>query len=277
MRKLTVVVCADVVGFSSMMGADEDTTVKSLKECRDIIDSKISAANGRIFNTAGDSVLSEFTSVLAAVEFAIDCQLSLYFRLLRQPEVSPMRFRMGINLGDVIVQGTDLVGDCVNIAARLESQAEYGGVNISNSVYLDVHRHLKVVKFIDCGEQQFKNIEHLIRVYSIDIPGAIKNTKIATTETVAVDVNQTLAQASAYRTAGAVKKAVAIYLALAMDGNHVALDILMNMANNNRIPNNQLLQTYAVFVKHLPETTQDNQKQIMRAFIERYSYQSTNL
>lgn len=174
-RKLTTIFCADVVGFSKMMGADEEGTLQILQECRAIIDPMIVSAGGRIFGSAGDSVLAEFSSAVVAVKFAIQCQAALHTRNLENPKSVPMTFRMGINIGDVVVQGSNLFGDGVNVAARLESMADYGGISIAGNVHYEVHRKLKDVVFVDRGEQHFKNIEDAVQIYAIEVPGSTLN------------------------------------------------------------------------------------------------------
>jgi len=174
-RKLTTIFCTDVVGYSRMMSADEEGTLRILYECREIIDRMIEEYRGRIFNSAGDSVLAEFASPVNAVKFSIACQAALYERNKKNSNSTPMRFRVGLNLGDVVVQGTNLMGDAVNLAARIESQADYGGISMSDIVYKSVFGKIDQAKFIDCGLQSFKNIPDPVKIWSIDIPGAEPN------------------------------------------------------------------------------------------------------
>ena len=181
-RKLTTIFCTDVVGYSSMMRANEEGTLKTLSECRSIIDPMIERYRGRIFNSAGDSVLAEFASPVNAVRFAIDCQEQLHNRNKKHFREPPMRFRMGINLGDVVVQDTNLMGDVVNLAARIESQADYGGISISDYVYQAIAGKIVDVKFEDRGLQSFKNMPDQVKIWAINIVGAEKNPNVQVVE-----------------------------------------------------------------------------------------------
>ena len=165
-RKLTTILAADVVGYSSLMAEDEDGTHKALKRCRDLFFRYIAQHEGRVFNMAGDSVLAEFGSAVEAVRCAITIQESL-LALNEDPGLKPkMVFRIGINVGDVLVDGDDLFGDGVNIAARMESIAEPGGICISGSVYELVHNKLSFA-FVDLGRQQVKNIAAPVAAFSL--------------------------------------------------------------------------------------------------------------
>jgi len=173
-RKLTTIFCADVVGYSKMMSTNEEETLRTLSECRTIIDGMIEEYCGRIFGSAGDSVLAEFPSTVMCVRFAAVCQHALHKRNLNSTKPK-MRFRFGIHLGDVVIQGNNLMGDVVNVAARIESMADYGGVSISETVYNEVKSKVQELTFLDRGPQNFKNIPEAIRIYSIDVTGAEKN------------------------------------------------------------------------------------------------------
>lgn len=165
-RKLTTILAADVVGFSKMMGEDETATLAALKACRGIIDSVIAEHHGRVFNTAGDSVLAEFSSPVEAVYCASDFQKLIEERNALPNVYTPMCFRVGINLGDVMIESGNLFGDGVNVAARLESIGEPGGVCVSSKVYEEVKRKLEL-KFADGGIQQLKNIADPVAVYHV--------------------------------------------------------------------------------------------------------------
>ena len=135
-----------------------------------VIDSLIANHTGRIFGSAGDSVIAEFASPVEAVRCATEIQLEIDKRNADLPEASHMRFRIGINLGDVVVDGNNLMGDGVNVAARLESLAEAGGICVSRAVRDQVRDRL-AVSFVDLGEQQVKNIVRPIRVFRVGWEG----------------------------------------------------------------------------------------------------------
>ena len=130
-RKLSVILACDFEGYTRLMRADEEATLKTLKAYREIIDGMIERHGGHVFNTAGDSVVAEFDSAMEAVRCAVAVQEELAPRNARLPDDRKMRLRIGINLGDVMVDGENLLGDGVNVAARLESLAEPGGICIS--------------------------------------------------------------------------------------------------------------------------------------------------
>ena len=162
-RRLTAILAADVVGYSRLMGSDEAGTLAQLKEIRQaVVDAKIAEHRGRIVKLTGDGVLAEFPSVVNAVSCATEIQTAMRARTSE----SAIQFRIGVNLGDVIAEGDDIYGDGVNVAARLESVAQPGGIAVSQSVCDHVGNRLSVT-FEDRGEQQLKNIEKPIRVYDV--------------------------------------------------------------------------------------------------------------
>ncbi len=169
-RKLTSILAADVVGYSRMMGVDENGTHKLLGKCRKIIDRNINRHGGRIFNTGGDSVMAEFASTVEAVRCAIEIQEELGAHNTDKSASEQMWFRIGLNVGDVIVEGDDLIGDGVNVAARMESIAPPGGICISGSVYELVRNKLSFA-FENMGERSVKNIIEPVSVYSL-LPAA---------------------------------------------------------------------------------------------------------
>jgi len=171
-RKLSAILAADAVGYSRMMGANEEATLKTLSAHRAVIDGIIEFHDGRIVGTAGDSVLAEFGSPVEAVRCAVEIQDALRTRNDSLPEERRLQFRVGVNLGDVMIKGNDLLGDGVNVAARLEGIAEPGGICISASVY-DLIRGKLDLGFHDIGEQSLKNIEHPIRVYRVARDGTV--------------------------------------------------------------------------------------------------------
>jgi len=165
-RKLTAILSADAVSYSRMMSENEDRTLRILADQRRIVDAIIQAHEGRIVNTAGDSVLAEFSSSVAAVRCAIEMQEALKTRNDALPAEQRMLFRIGVNLGDVMISGTDLLGDGVNVAARLQSIAEPGGICISSSVYDQISGKINL-GFADLGERNLKNITRPIHVYQL--------------------------------------------------------------------------------------------------------------
>ena len=165
-RKLTTILAADVVGFSKMMGRDEAGTLENLKDCRAIIDSGIAEHRGRVFGSAGDSVVAEFSSPVQAVLCANEFQKLLAERNDHDATEKKMQFRVGVNMGDVIVDGDNLYGEGVNVAARLESIAEPGGVCLSGKVYEEIKRKLDL-SFVAGGAQQLKNIIDPVPVFHL--------------------------------------------------------------------------------------------------------------
>ena len=149
------------------MGEDEEGTLKTLSACRSSIDGCVANHNGRVVSTAGDSVLAEFPSTIDAVRCALDMQDSIASCNEGLPESRRMEFRMGINLGDVLVEGSDIFGDGVNIAARLQASIRPGTIAVANAVYEQVRQKLPLV-FVDLGEQRFKNIAEPVRVYRLE-------------------------------------------------------------------------------------------------------------
>src|SRR6476660_6298213 len=165
-RKLVAVFAADVEGYSRLMGTDEVGTLKGLTERRAILDRFIGEHRGRIGNTAGDSVLTEFGSAVDAVQCAVEAQTALADA---NSSIAPDRrisFRMGVHIGDVMVRAGDLFGDGVNIAARLQTLANPGTVCISGATYDQVRKVLPMT-FVDLGIQQVKNIQEPIRAYQV--------------------------------------------------------------------------------------------------------------
>ncbi len=169
-RKLTTILAADVVGFSKMMGNDEGATLDALRSCRAIIDGSVKEHNGRVFGSAGDSVIADFSSPVQAVLCANEFQNFLADRNGQVDENYRMNFRVGINMGDVVIDGDNLFGDGVNVAARLEAMAGHGGICVSSKVYDEVRRKLDLL-FFDGGSQQLKNIDEPINVYHLGEAG----------------------------------------------------------------------------------------------------------
>src|SRR5436189_3914575 len=166
-RRLAAILAADVAGYSRLMGADEEGTLERLKALRrELLDPRIAEHQGRIVKTTGDGLLVEFGSVVDAVRCAVAVQQAMPERDTGVAADSRIELRIGINLGDVIVEGGDLYGDGVNIAARIEALADPGGVFVSRTVHDHVRDRLPF-GFEDLGEQQVKNIARPVRVYRV--------------------------------------------------------------------------------------------------------------
>jgi len=177
-RRLTAILAADVAGYSRLMGADEEGTHERLKaHLRELVDPKVKGHQGRIVKNTGDGMLVEFASVVDAVRCAAEVQRGMVDRDAELPEERRIKFRIGINLGDVIADGGDIFGDGVNVAARLEALAEPGGICVSRTVHGQIRDKLSF-QFEDLGEQGVKNIARPVRVYALgreavaDLPAA---------------------------------------------------------------------------------------------------------
>jgi len=168
-RRLTAILAADVAGYSRLMGEDEEGTLARLNaHRRELIDPMVAEHHGRIVKTTGDGLLIEFPSVVEAVSCALAVQRAMVERNAATPEEKRITFRIGVNLGDIIVEDGDIHGDGVNIAARLEGIAEPGGICISDDAFRQVRAKVEA-EFADIGEQSLKNIARPIRVYRIPI------------------------------------------------------------------------------------------------------------
>jgi adenylate cyclase len=171
-RKLTAILCADVHGYSRLMGEDEEATLVTLTAHRKIIDRLIEQHHGRFVNSAGDSVLAEFASVVQAVNCAVDIQTALKAENAKLPPERRMEFRIGVNLGDVMVEGDQIYGDGINVAARLESLADPGGICISGTVHEQVRDKL-ALGYEDNGEQTVKNITRPVHLWRVLLNGTM--------------------------------------------------------------------------------------------------------
>src|ERR1700752_2940150 len=163
-RRLAAIVAADVAGYSRLMGLDEVGTARTLREHRKVTDALVVKHGGRLVKTTGDGVLLEFPSVVDAVECAVAVQAVMTER--NQGVPGRMLFRIGINLGDILIEGDDILGDGVNVAARLEGIAEPGGICISSSAYEQVRGKVPV-EFTDLGEQMLKNTARPVRALAV--------------------------------------------------------------------------------------------------------------
>jgi adenylate cyclase len=205
-RRLAAILAADVAGYSRLMGADEEGTHQRLKaHLRQLVDPKIEEHRGHIVKNTGDGMLAEFASVVDAVRCAAEVQRGMIDREPQVPDERRIRFRVGVNLGDIIAEGGDIFGDGVNVAARLEALAEPGGICVSRTARDHIRDKLPY-PFEDRGEQSVKNIARSVRVYALR-PEAVAD----------LPASRTLTAAPRRRnTAGtAIGAAVAMLLAIA--------------------------------------------------------------
>jgi len=204
-RRLAAILAADIAGYSRLMGEDDVATVRDLKGHQSAVMPLVAQHGGRIIDTAGDGLLAEFPSVTDATACALGIQAVMAARNQPVPEHRRMRFRMGINLGDVIFDDSRIYGDGINVAARLEALAQPGGILVSQAVYEQVRHRLKV-GFDDLGEQELKNIAHRVHVYRVRAETAAGvPAPAAESRPVA---NPPAAEASTSGTAGASSRAV---------------------------------------------------------------------
>src|SRR5271168_4861561 len=166
-RKLAAIMAVDVVGYSRLMGEDEAGTARAVREHREAARPLVAGFGGRIVKTMGDGLLLEFPSVVASVECAVAIQKLMVERNTDVPEAKRIVYRIGVNLGDVLIEGDDILGDGVNIAARLEAICEPGGVLISGTAYDHVRGKIDA-DFVDVGEKHLKNIARPVRVYALN-------------------------------------------------------------------------------------------------------------
>src|SRR5580692_11465828 len=170
-RRLAAILAADVVGYSRLMGRDEEGTLARLKDCRRaLVDPKIAEHRGRIVKTTGDGMLVEFASAVDAVRCAVEVQRETAKQNASVPQELRIEFRIGIHVGDIIIDDNDIFGDGVNIAARLEGIAETGGVCISDDAYRQIRGKIDIA-FEDIGEQTLKNIAEPMRAWRIRLAG----------------------------------------------------------------------------------------------------------
>jgi adenylate cyclase len=171
-RKLAAILAADVAGYSRLMGADEEDTLAALKtHRRELIDPKIAEHRGRVVKTTGDGSLVEFASAVDAVRCAMEIQCAMAERNADTPGDRRIEFRIGINVGDIILDERDIYGDGVNIAARVETLAKPGAICLSDNAYQQIKGKF-ALDVTDMGDQQLKNIAQLVRVYGVRLSGA---------------------------------------------------------------------------------------------------------
>src|SRR6266516_3448573 len=171
-RRLYAILAADVAGYSRLTGLDEEGTHAHLQgHLRSLVDPKIAEHRGRVVKNTGDGLLAEFSSVVDAVRCALDVQRGMAERNTDVPQEKRIEFRIGINVGDVMLDRGDIFGDGVNVAARLEGLSEPGGICLSEDAHRQVQGKMSA-EFIDIGEQQLKNIGRPVRVYRVHLGGA---------------------------------------------------------------------------------------------------------
>jgi hypothetical protein len=266
--KLATIICSDVIGYSTQMQRDEAGTLAKLDACRAVIDPLINAYKGRLFNTGGDSVLIEFASAVDAVRFGTEMQHRI------QKLNNGLRWRVGMHVGEVWIYGTNLMGDAVNLAARTESLADYGGVTMTDAVYKLVNSKIKDLKFISRGIQEFKNVEPM-EIWSVDIPGCEPNphlnkaTKKLTTTTkshseligaVVNDQaarNRTLNDAITFKHDGRYDATTRVLMWRTYKGDQKALDELVNLLQKDVVPQQLKPYVYAVFREIHQKVTSD--------------------
>jgi len=169
-RRLTAILSADVAGYSRLMADDETATIRDLHQCRDLIAPRVQQWRGRVVDEAGDSLLAEFPAALDAVSCAVEVQRALNARNADLPSKREMEFRIGIHLGDVVVEGDAIYGDGINIASRLEKLGDAGGICVSDIIYQQVRSKLDL-SWEDLGDQQVKNIPQSLRAYRARLKG----------------------------------------------------------------------------------------------------------
>src|SRR5215475_8614845 len=179
-RRLAAILAADIAGYGRLTGADEEGTLAQLKAHRkELVDLKITEHRGRIVKTTGDGMLVEFVSVVDALRFAVDVQRAMIERTAQLPAERRIQFRIGLNVGDIIIDGDDIYGDGVNVAARLEALADPGGIMVSRVVHDQVQDKLSF-GFDDMGEQTVKNIARPVGIHRIQLTDPIMPAKAAT-------------------------------------------------------------------------------------------------
>ena len=257
--KLATIICGDVIGYSSQMQQDELATLAKLDKCRSILDPLISKYRGRLFNTGGDSIFVEFASAVDAVKFSINMQDDMY------KLNNGMRWRIGIHIGEVWIYGTNLMGDAVNLAARCESLADYGGVTMTQSVYDLVKGKIKEYQYISRGKQQFKNVDsmeiwsvvlsyatanpYLNKLPKIENSTAVKSHKelIAAVVNDQAARNKTLADAQNFKRNNNFNAATRILMWRISKYDSQAIDELLDMLQKNLITPELKPYTLAVF------------------------------
>ncbi len=270
-RKLAAILAADVVGFSKMMGENEDRTLHNLKICRAITDESIETYHGRVFGSAGDSVIAEFASPVDAIVAAVEFQKNMRDR---NNEVAPedqMQFRVGLNLGDVIVEGDNLYGDGVNVAARLEPLAEPGGICVSGKFHDEVRRKLDL-GFVSSGPQEMKNIEEPVHTFMVEIGSSSKVLEAFAVPTVVKPPPEPVPDPQAASTAVAKVPAIAV-LPFTNMGGDPEQEYFADGISEDIITNLSLWRTFPVISRNYSFTYRGqshNLKQVAQELGARY-------
>ena len=271
--KLATIICSDVIGYSSLMQKDEQATLIKLDSCRAIIDRLILEYRGRLFNTGGDSVLIEFASAVDAVRFGVAMQTHMH------KLNNSLRWRVGMHVGEVWIYGTNLMGDAVNLAARTESLADYGGVTLTDAVYRLVNAKIKDLKFISRGQQEFKNVEPM-EIWSVDIPGSepnphlnkqtIKPIKTKSHNELVNAIlndqaarNRTLNDAISFKHDQKYNATTRILMWRSIKNDPQAVDELINMLQKKLVPDDLQPYVYAVFREIYTKLTSETSLKIV--------------
>ena len=230
-RRLAAIVAADIAGYSRLMGADEEGTLARLKLVRrELIDPKIEEYQGRIVKTTGDGILVEFGSVVDAVHCAVEIQRDMRSRNAGTPIEKRVQFRIGIHVGDIIIDGDDIYGDGVNIAARLEGISEPGGICISSAVRDEVVAKVDI-KFTDGGDQLLKNIARPVRIYRVELDGASPEPAPRDSPLLKTRTLRNLSIIG-----GAVVAALVLLLALGIPANFLVAYLANSRGSSDRVP-----------------------------------------
>ncbi len=235
-RKMAAILAMDVASYSEKMGRDEEGTLQHLRACREIIEGVVAENRGRIFNTAGDAFMIEFSSAISALSAAVDMQKLIESRNESLPPIEQMRFRIGVNVGDIIIEGNNLYGDGVNVAARLEGISEPGGISISDKVYAEVRRKFNFA-FEDKGQQELKNIQDPVRVYQLSYGSLTDGATVQSVE-------PSRSPASRPRPAGGPRKVILVAAAVAVLAIGAALAVFFKGGGSDtqvRVSNTLLL------------------------------------
>ena len=287
--KLATIICSDVIGYSSLMQKDEIGTLKNLDACRAVIDPLIDSSKGRLFNTGGDSVLIEFASAVDAVRFGIEMQASM------KKLNNGMRWRIGMHMGEVWIYGSNLMGDAVNLAARTESLADYGGVTMTDTVYRLVSGKMKDCEFISRGIQEFKNVSPM-EIWSVVLPDIEPNphlnkkpkqenkteyTKnhqdlIKAVMNDQAARNKTLNDAQSLRRDGKLGPAARVLMWRITKQDKNAIDELVNLGTKNLIPKELVPYAAAIFSEFCRKVD-CNRLLIIADLMQQWGYNSTAL